>query len=84
MTKKHGKVMAQGYLKSTLEGKEDVHGAVNSQGQGTRPCGVRTQESHMPYPSWVVDRPPSPDYSDPAPYFYLWWDNGEDSDVETA
>ena len=76
--------MAQGYLKSTLEGKNDVHGAVNSQGQGTRSCGVRTQESHMPYPSWVVDRPPSPDYSDDAPYFYLFWENGEDSDAETA
>ena len=34
MNKRHGKVMEQGYSKSTLEGENDVHDAVNSQGQG--------------------------------------------------
>ena len=78
--------MAQGYLKSTLEGENDVHGAVNSQGQGTRSCGVRIEESHKMDPSWPNLPPPSPDYSDPAPYrpTYFWWNNGEDSDVETV
>ena len=76
--------MMQGFLRSTLEGKNDVHGAVNSQGQGTRSCGVRIQESHKMNPSWAIEAPPSPDYTDPAPYMYFWWNNDEDSDVETA
>lgn len=79
--------MAQGYLKSTLEGENDVHGAVNSQGQGTRSCGVRTEETHKMDPWWNNNAPPpSPDYADPAPYrpFYFFWVNGEDSDTETA